>query len=467
MTGANSAVGLRSLPARFIFMDEIDGYPPDADGEGNPIDLAMARARTFTRRKYFMPSTPTVHGHSNVEREFEGSDQRYFHVPCPECGEYQKLVFAGLKWDEGRPETAWYECEHCQAKIKNHQKTKMLKAGQWVAENPESKVAGFHLNALYSPVGWYSWPEIVRDFLEAKKSPEKLKAFVNTVLAETWREESERPSANRLWERREGYRRNVVPQKVGFLTCGCDVQADRIELEVVGWCREKETFSVDYRVLPGDTSQPGVWAELDKVVYETWECEGTPARMPLKLMGVDSGYLTQTVYNWVRKHPATRVIAVKGVETSNVIVGIPRPADVTIKGKTIRRGVKVWSVGTNLIKSELYSWLRLDSPSEGEPVPHGFCHFPEYDEEFFKQLTAEEARVKFVKGYKRIEWEKVRERNEALDCRVYARAAASVCGLDRFTEQNWKALETERQIGGDLETENKPRRKKRKRESIW
>ena len=107
MTGANSAVGLRSLPARYLFLDEVDAYPPSADEEGDPVALAEARTLTFAhRRKIFLVSTPTIQGVSRIEREYLASDQRRFFVPCPHCGAMQWLRFERLRWDKGQPETA-------------------------------------------------------------------------------------------------------------------------------------------------------------------------------------------------------------------------------------------------------------------------------------------------------------------------------------------------------------------------
>ncbi|MEI4235011.1 phage terminase large subunit family protein, partial [Roseovarius sp. D22-M7] len=63
MTGANSAVGLRSTPARYLFLDEVDAYPASADEEGDPVSLAEARSLTFAhRRKALLISTPTIRG---------------------------------------------------------------------------------------------------------------------------------------------------------------------------------------------------------------------------------------------------------------------------------------------------------------------------------------------------------------------------------------------------------------------
>ena len=132
MTGANSAVGLRSMPVRYLFLDEVDAYPPSADDEGDPVALAEARTRTFSwRRKVFLASTPTIKGLSRIEREYEASDQRRYFVPCPHCGQGQWLKFERLRWQNGQPETAAYFCEGCEQPIAEHHKTQMLAAGEW------------------------------------------------------------------------------------------------------------------------------------------------------------------------------------------------------------------------------------------------------------------------------------------------------------------------------------------------
>jgi hypothetical protein len=137
MTGANSAVGLRSMPVRYLFLDEVDGYPIDVDGEGNAVALAEARTRTFARRKIFIVSTPTIAGVSTIEREYEASDQRRYFVPCPHCGHRQWLRFEQLRWERGEngnfPDTAAYVCESCEVPIPEHHKTWMLEHGEWRA----------------------------------------------------------------------------------------------------------------------------------------------------------------------------------------------------------------------------------------------------------------------------------------------------------------------------------------------
>ena len=131
MTGANSAVGLRSMAARFLFLDEVDAYPGDVEGEGDPVNLAMARTRTFARRKVFLCSTPKITGMSRIEAAYEESDQRRYWVPCPICREFQVLKFAQLRWPKGHTEKTVYVCEHCGQELQNHQKQWMLPRGEW------------------------------------------------------------------------------------------------------------------------------------------------------------------------------------------------------------------------------------------------------------------------------------------------------------------------------------------------
>jgi phage terminase large subunit GpA-like protein len=448
ITGANSAVGLRSMPARWLLLDEIDGYPMDVDGEGAPIELAEARQRTFPRSKRLKVSTPTIAGTSPIERAYDVTDQRLYYVPCPHCGEMQPLEFARLKWTkyELPPEKAVYECRACEEPIEEHSKTEMLVLGEWRAENPEAdpRRRGYHISALYSPVGWMSWGEIAEQFVAVHRNPLKLRVFTNTVLGETWRERGEAPEWERLFQRREPYALGTVPRGGLVLTAGADVQKDRIVVEIVAWGRGKTSWSIDYGVLPGDTAdlEAGPWHQLDELLARVFPHEDG-AEMPIRMLAVDSGYNTQTVYSWCRKYPLNRVIAVKGQASGGVLIGTPSPVDINMRGKRPVYGYKVWPVCAGVAKSELYGWLRLEAPTNDEAHPAGFCHFPEYDDDYFKQLTAEHlVSRKTRRGFVTLEWELIPGReNHVLDCRSYARAAAALVGLDRWQEVDWAAHE--------------------------
>ncbi len=458
MTGANSAVGLRSMPVRYLFLDEVDGYPLDVDGEGNAVALAEARTRTFARRKIFIVSTPTIAGVSTIEREYEASDQRRFFVPCPHCGHRQWLRFEQLRWERGEngtnPETAAYVCESCEVPIPEHHKTWMLEHGEWRAmAEGSNKTAGFHLSSLYSPIGWRSWRDIAmaweRSISKESGSSAEIKTFKNTELGETWVEEGEAPDWQRLLERREDYRIGAVPASGLLLSAGADVQKDRIEVSVWAFGRGKESWLVEHRVLMGDTARNEVWLSLAAVLRETWTHE-TGCQMPLSRLALDTGFATQEAYAFVRQVRDSRLMAVKGVARGAALVGTPTAVDATTGGKKLRRGIKVFSVAGGIAKLEFYNNLRK-SPEVAEDgvtvrYPAGFVHLPKVDAEYLQQLCAEQLVTRRDRnGFAIREWQKMRERNEALDCYVYARAAAAASGLDRFEDRHWRELE--KQLG--------------------
>jgi len=265
------------------------------------------------------------------------------------------------------------------------------------------------------------------------------------VLGEAWTLLGEAPEWRKLYDRREAYAIGIIPKGGLFLTAGADVQRDRIEVEVVAWGRNKESWSVDYRVLEGDMLRAPVWQQLTALLNETWRSEAGPD-VPILQLAVDSGFATNEVYQWARDKGTMRIMVIKGDARAAALLDRAAPAEVGPLGVKLRHGIRVWPVNSSMAKDELYRWLRQDRPTDedldrGIRHPPGYCHFPRYSDEYFKQLTAEQLVTRIVKGYRRPEWQKMRERNEALDARVYARAAASRVGIDRFREQHWADLE--------------------------
>jgi len=451
LTGANSATGLRSMPARYVFLDEVDAYPASADEEGDPVTLAEARTTTFAhRRKVFMVSTPTIRGLSRIEREFEASDQRRYFVPCPHCGAMQWLQFERLRWAKGQPETAAYHCEACDKPIAEHHKTQMLERGEWrataVSDNPHA--IGFHLSALYSPIGWKSWEQIARDWRAAQGSDEMLRAARNTLLGETWVESGEAPEWQRLADRRITFPAQI-PAGGLFLTAGADVQKDRIEVDVWAWGRGLESWLVDHIVIPGGPDDPACWDKLTSLLSQTWTHENG-AIMTLAKLAIDTGYESAAVYAWARKQGIAQVAPVKGLEGFNRATPVSGPTfvDATVNGRKLKRGARLWTVATATFKAETYRYLRIERPSNedralGVADPAGTIHLPDWaDSEWLKQLVGEQLiTIRNKRGFARQEWQKLRERNEALDTRVYARAAAWILGADRFDERMWRQLE--------------------------
>ena len=458
LTGANSAVGLRSMPVRYLFLDEVDGYLGDIGGEGDPVALAEARTRTFARRKIFIVSTPTVKGVSRIEREFEATDQRRYFVPCPHCKHMQWLQFEHLKWDKGKPETAHYVCEDCEGHIQEHHKTWMLERGAWRATaKPESgngKTVGFHLSSLYSPIGWRSWAEIAATWVAAQGNDAALKSAKNTDLGETWQETGEAPDWQRIYDRRIAWKTGSVPTGGLFLTAGADVQKDRIEIDVWAWGRGLESWLIDHIVIEGGPGDAGAWSALSELLGQTWSHE-TGAALRISKLAIDTGYETPTVYSWARKAGFAQVAPVKGVEGFNRSSPVSGPTyvDSTNAGKRLRRGARLWTVAVSTFKAETYRFLRLDRPTDeeradGATYPQGSIHLPTWVEtEWIKQLVAEQlVTVRTKRGFTRLEWQKLRDRNEALDCRVYARAATWIIGADRWSDARWQHLEDQLNI---------------------
>jgi phage terminase large subunit GpA-like protein len=442
MVGANSGAGFRRISRRFVAFDEIDAYPPSAGSDGDQIELGIKRTLAFWNRKILAGSTPLIAGASRIERLFLKGDQRRYFVPCPQCGHMAPLVFNGdkghsMKWPKGNPKAAYFSCQLNGCVIEHSDKFAMVEAGEW---RPTAKVerdakgryhASFHIWAAYSYLSNAEWGTLAVEWVAAQETPETLKTFVNTVLGETWRERGEAPDWERLYGRRERYAIGTVPAGAVVLTAGVDVQKDRFVYEVVGWGVGRESWSIEVGVLPGDPANERDWAVVDELLGRVYPAEAG-GMIPIRMLAVDSGYQTNAVYGWARRHPLTRVIACKGSPTAVTIIGAPSKVEVTSGGRRV--GYRVWPIGVDKAKEELYGWLGLKQPLDGDAAPPGYCHFPEYDQEYFKQLTAEQLVPRDTRlGFTVYEWQKIPGReNHWLDCRVLARAAAMLVGLDRM-----------------------------------
>lgn len=429
LTGANSATGLRSSPCRYIFLDEVDAFPLDVDGEGDPVTLAERRSTTFSRRKVFMTSTPTVKDISRIEAEYLLSDQRRYFVPCPCCGHMQWLQWGQMKWEDNEPSTAQYECESCGKRFSEQHKTKMLAAGEWRATAPgDGKTAGFHLSSLYSPLGWKSWEEVVEDFLRSKSDAPRLKTWVNTVLGETWEEDyASKISADGLLARCEDYMPCVMPENALALTVGVDVQDNRLAVSVWAWARDEEGYLLDHQEIHGDPSRPELWKQLDAVILREWPHALGRAMRP-DVVAIDSGgHFTNEVYQFARERQAAGVIAIKGQsQRGKPPIGKANKVDVDFKGRLLKRSLSLFPVGSDTIKTTLFGRLRHNERGAG------YLHFHlQTGAEYFDQITAEKQVVRFIRGFPQREWvKKPSARNEALDCLVYAYA-----GLNRMYQR--------------------------------
>jgi phage terminase large subunit GpA-like protein len=430
LTGANSGAGLRSDPVPVVLFDEVDGYPIDVDGEGDPIAIGTRRTDGFADYKIVKGSTPAKpKGISPIERDFLRSDMRRFHVPCPFCSALQVLwwrdpaskayrLFYSVDADgQVDPKSVAYICAACHKKIPEQYKQQMLNGGKWIPEFPDRSTAGFHLNALYSP--WReNWHALAQEWHEANKenNPEKLKAFINLRLGETWEEQGDSVEALTLKSRLEPYQAEV-PDGVGLLTAAVDVQSDRLECVVKGWGAKEESWLIAYQQLFGDPGQEQVWNDLDSFLLSTWE-HGSGQKVKITCSMIDSGGLhTDSVYRFVRARQHRKIFALKGSsESGKEILG-----KFSINNQY---RVKLWLIGTDTAKDRIFARMKIPAPGPG------YMHLPDFTEdEYLAQLTSEKAVRRYRRGKGTIrEYIKTRARNEGLDLEVYALAALYVLG---------------------------------------
>ena len=417
VAGGNSPSGLAGRPIRVAILDDVDRIPAEAGGEGSPILLTFKRTRGFWNRKRILVSTPTVAGASHIETWFERSDKRYFNVKCPNCDMWQILKWANVKFDSKNfnVDQVHYKCSNnkCTAHLSDPDIKQMVPGGHWRKTAESNGIAGFHINELYSPNS--SVNEIAEDFMRVRKNPSELKTFINTSLGELYDETTEEFEWRKLYQRREKYP-SPVPQGVQYLTVGADLQADRAEYEVVGWGVGEESWSIDYVRLYGDIHGQHFWDSLHQMFNKTYLREDG-IKMEIGLIGFDQQYQSDLVKDFSKKVGVRRLIPLVGDgRIGHPIAVFPR--------KRNRQGIYISRVGTDTAKTLIYGRYDLLQPGAG------YCHYPihdAYDEEFFKQATAEVRQLKYSRGNSYHVWANPKQkRNEPLDCRQNAIAALRI-----------------------------------------
>lgn len=504
MVGSKVPEDLASLPIRLCFMDEIDKFEESTGEEGDPVDLAEERMSTYTTNSLSIRTcSPTLKGMSRIEASYGSSDQRKPYVACPHCDGFQILKWANVKWDKDihgqpKPKTASYSCKHCGVLWNEAERKRSLKSVQWRQTAPffcdhcehesdpskwddnnkeghwkqhregqghifrahcedcgkgvcSNKHAGFWASKLYGP--FRSMAYLVQKWIDAQGNIEKLKAFINMHLAETFEEAGDHISSiDGLLGRREKYPQ--LPYEVGVITCGIDVQgspvggntAGRLEGEVIGWGKDEESWSLKHFVITGDPSQPYIWQKLEQELELPYIREdGKLSYILAACIDLGGGY-TQEVANFCRNKIERRVYPIRGVAT----VGRAHPVWPKKSGRTDKIQVPFYNVGVDAAKNTVFSRLLLTAGQAGS------CHFPiDRDADWFEQLTAER-RVKKYKGTQLFYvWDNPkRARNEAFDCRVYGYAA--LCSLQ--SEGLSLNISTEDQhfiMGAEFEEERK------------
>ena len=421
ISGSNSPASLAARPVRILLGDDIDRFKITA--EGDSWRLAEKRTTGFWNRCRITFTTPTVKDASRGQLRWESSDQRVFMVPCVHCKHKQRLVWAGLKYTlnvDGSVGDVWYECEKCHGKISERHKSKMIysPAAAWVKLNPKvTNHAGFHISELYNLLS--TWKEVVKQFIRDKKDPETLRVWVNTVLGELWEEtETMGMNAAAFADRIEDY--EMVPAAATILTAAIDVQENRVELLVEGWGKDEECFHVHHQVIPGNFARSSVQRDVALALDRTFKNENG-LDMPIDLTVIDSGYMAQTVYKFVKHQSSVRsIVTVKGYQGAG-----KKLLHKVQQEKRVR--VTLIIAGVDEGKEIIYDRLTIE-----EPGPACIHFNQQCGAEYFAQLTSERRKTKYKYGHAVRVWEKAASaRNEILDMKVYNLVAI------RHLSPNW------------------------------
>lgn len=469
---ANAVMDLSMKTVKKGVKDELSKWT-DIPGYGDPETLFFGRFTAFRRTrdwKILEISTPEIdsgdeeaeaEGHCRIDRSFRRSDQRFWHCRCPECG--REFVHADdrLVVDEKHPHLSAYACT-CGHHISEPERVAAVRNGRWAATRPEvADHPGFHIDAFISLM--MSYEAIAEDRLAARTEQEK-KLYSNLVLGLPYRFRGDAPEHKLLLERVEPeMKRGHVPAHGLILTAFADVQQRGIWLEIVAHAANRETWCVDALYIDGDTADPKgpVFQQLRRETLERSFADAFGRSRRIDVLGVDSGYRANQVYAFVRAiqraHPDTgreMVLATKGLQGwGRPAVGQPTLVDISLEGKKIKQGAKVWGLGTWPLKATLYSDLKQVLPAPPDPPvpPSGYCHFGSWcDEVYFKQLTAERlVAIKFRGRTTGQRWEKTRD-NHFHDCRVGNLALAEYLGVSSMTTDEWAALARARGLPDEL-----------------
>ncbi|WP_342106312.1 phage terminase large subunit family protein [Methylobacterium sp. SI9] len=471
--GSESPTDLASRPKRVVLCDEINKYPPSAGKEGDPLLLAEERASTYKdvrRHKFVRVCSPTVKDACRITGEYEKSDRRQCFVACLHCEHEQTLAWSQVRWlkvlEDGtetydpppnaevvyhKAETAVITCTSCGEPWTETERREALRAlehrsdygwrqtarftccgeeqtpGLWddegrsVCEHCGQRStfdghAGFHVSKLLS--ARHRLADVVREFIQARRDPEALRKWTNTGLAETWEHQAgEGMDGSGLINRAEPYGPDDLPDAVRIVTGFCDVQGDRLEMQLVGWGQDEEAWPFLYEVINLDPAEPQAWRELDALrarVFTT--AEGRKLR--IAAFGVDVGGLN---------HAAQAVAYCRRRRGQRVFATIGRGGKYPIwplRSSRSKANDKIWLMGVDAAKDAIYARLKIEPlahPEDGSaPKPHpGLIHFPMHESfgpDYFEQLTAERREVRRRLGQQVVVWITPKgKRNEALD----------------------------------------------------
>jgi phage terminase large subunit GpA-like protein len=455
ISGANSPAGLSQVTMKRQVQDDLAKW--ELNAAGDPEAQADSRSQAHDFRKVAKLSTPLVVPGCRITRSFEAGSQEYPEVPCPHCETFQVLEWTNMAavLDESRPETAHFTCTACGCEIREYDRPWMLARLRWVARNPSAKRVhrSFWIWGAYSLL--QSWEGIARRWISAKGDPASEQVFTNDVLGLAWRAQGEAVPWESLRDRasESTYPRGRIPAGALLITIGIDCQGDRVEWQVVGWGEHYRRWIIEIGVFPGHISEATCQDALQGLMLQTWP-NGSGQRLAADGVAIDGNAWTEDVWTWVRRHPANRLMMVRGVPSESAPLLARVKKERSKDGKLLKYSRRFYNFGTSVLKLALYRNL-----AKTDALAAGYIGLPKgLEDEFFRQLTAERrVGVKRRDGFTAYSWVKdAAQANEGLDTHLQAEAAAIRLGVRSMTDAQWARLAAEREVPptaaqGDLE----------------
>jgi phage terminase large subunit GpA-like protein len=409
LAGSNSPTCLAGRPIRVILLDEIDRFPASAKTEGDPVDIVRRRSQNFHDSKFVAVSTPTVTGHSKIHTLYLDSDQRKYNIKCVHCSELFYPEWKHITWIE--PEDAALVCPSCGGLHNDVERLTASKNGKWIATNPAHRTPGFHTNAIVSP--WIKLTSLVYEFLACENEPAKLQPFHNTVLGLPFEISGEAVGSIEVQEHTYDFNKSNIPADVIILTVGADCQQSEIHYEVLGHTETGQTYSIDYKIIEGDTSDLATFELFKTSVLDSEYTRVDKIKLKVSITFIDSGYNTKIVYKFCEANKRNNIYAIKGFSG---------PRTMLVKS-TSKFGAGFYKIAVDLYKELLFANLKIVDKTKD-----GFCYFPkDRQQSYFEELCESEIRTytkdKNGTGFWAYRKKASSTRNEALDIRIYAMAA--------------------------------------------
>lgn len=455
--GPNSESKARTFPARIALIDEIDVYPAQLKGGGDIIEKILRRMDSFgPLKKVLYLSTPKKKSTSRIYPLWEAGDKRYYNISCTKCGFMQPLVFSQIKFGKRNKigklnikmktikgveiifyDPIYYECIKCKTELKNYDKTNFMSeenGAKWIPTKKADRpgLRSYFLPSLYSPVGFLSWLDIAIHFERVKDDVLLLPDFINDILGEPSEEKVSVPDQHILKQNAEDWELGYIHRDVIFLTLTADIQADRIEVGLVGWAREKQAYFVNYWNLPGDTLEieSECWKDLAEKINNVYK-RSDGVEMNIQIAFIDCQYLKDQVDKFCDQFnyfPDSISGVYPIIARESLVAGVTT--------KIMKSDIKTPIIGLSdqKLKRALYNTLRKKPHKNG--FPFGYIHFSkDYGNEFYKQLTSEEIFVTIKpNGQKIIKIENRKQRrNEVFDIAKY-QIGAYQFAINRYFE---------------------------------